>query len=156
MTDRDALLALLAPVLAEVRSLDLNDPNAATRLAARFPLDGAVLRPVQAMVRAGVAAGWLCDRENDSVKFSRVQKGAPGGWSVDAVHMQGPGAGHAHPAGEVDLCFAVSGAPRFDGHAPGWAVYPPGTWHVPTVAGGVMDILYFLPEGKITFGPRPA
>ena len=57
------------------------------------------------------------------------------------------------------LCFAlttVDGAPTFDGHPPGWTVYPPGSWHVPTVAGGVMDILYFLPGGAIRFEPQPA
>jgi hypothetical protein len=35
-------------------------------------------------------------------------------------------------------------------------VYPPKSWHVPTVEHGVMDILYFLPGGAITFEPKPA
>jgi hypothetical protein len=69
--------------------------------------------------------------------------------------MAKPGPGHTHPNGEIDLCFAVSGAPRFDGNAPGWTVYPPNSWHVPTVEGGVMDILYFLPGGAIRFEPKP-
>ncbi|HJL17019.1 MAG TPA: DUF4863 family protein, partial [Sandaracinaceae bacterium LLY-WYZ-13_1] len=75
--------------------------------------------------------------------------------SIDCVHMDRPGPGHTHPNGEIDLCFAVRGEPTFDGHPPGWTVYPPGSWHVPTVEGGVMDILYFLPGGAIRFEPNP-
>ena len=44
---------------------------------------------------------------------------------------------------------------EFDGHAEGWTVYPSGSWHVPSVAGGVMDILYFLPGGAIRFEADP-
>lgn len=153
---RDALLEALAPVLEAVRLLDLRADDAAERLEAALPSSGDVVRRVGALVREGVLQGWLCDRESAGVRFSRVQKGAPGGWSVDAVHMRGPGPGHVHPQGEVDLCFAVEGAPRFDGRAPGWTVYPPGSWHVPTVEGGAMDILYFLPGGEIRFGDKPA
>jgi hypothetical protein len=68
--------------------------------------------------------------------------------------MSGVGPGHTHGNGEIDLCLAVGGTPRFDGHGPGWVVYPPGSWHEPTVTGGAMDILYFLPGGAIQFGPR--
>ena len=68
--------------------------------------------------------------------------------------MDKPGPGHEHPAGEFDLCFAVDAGARFDDRPEGWTVYPPGSWHVPTVTGGRMDILYFLPGGKIRFGPR--
>ncbi|MCB9652306.1 MAG: DUF4863 family protein, partial [Deltaproteobacteria bacterium] len=117
--------------------------------------DGEVLTRVRALMRAGVEAGWLCDREAGGVRFSRVQKSVEGGLSIDAVHMSAPGPGHLHPNGEIDLCFAVSGAPTFDGRAPGWTVYGPGSWHVPTVAGGVMDILYFLPGGAMEFMAAP-
>ena len=40
---------------------------------------------------------------------------------------------------------------RFDGNAPGWVVYGRGSAHVPTVTGGEMLILYFLPGGAIEF-----
>lgn len=156
MATRDDLLTALAPLLDAIAPLDLTQPDLAQRsLTERFPVDGPELRAVGALVREGVQAGWLCDRENAGVRFSRVKKSSGAELSVDAVHMSGPGPGHVHPQGEVDLCFVVEGAPRFDGRAPGWTVYPPGSWHVPTVEGGVMDILYFLPGGAITFGPRP-
>jgi Domain of unknown function (DUF4863) len=69
--------------------------------------------------------------------------------------MQGAGAGHTHVNGEFDLCFAVSGGASFDGRPEGWVVYAPNTWHLPTVGGGAMDILYFLPGGGIRFGEQP-
>lgn len=157
MPTRDDLLAALAPLLAVVEGLDLKNAGDARRtLAERFPVDGDVVRGIGTIVREGVAAGWLCDKENAGVRFSRVKKSAGTDLSIDAVHMNAPGPGHVHPQGEVDLCFAVEGSPRFDGQPPGWTVYPPGSWHVPTVEGGVMDILYFLPGGAITFGPKPA
>jgi len=68
--------------------------------------------------------------------------------------MTEPGPGHAHPRGEVDLCMAIEGDPRFDGRKEGWTAYAPGSWHIPTVQGGRMAILYFLPGGEIRFGPR--
>ena len=157
MTDLSSLQAWLAPILRVIETLDLRDAAAArARLAADFPADGDVVQTLRAQFRAGRDAGWLCDREAGGVRFSRVQKATDEvPLSVDAVHMSGPGPGHTHPSGEVDLCLAVEGTPTFDGNPPGWTVYPPGSWHVPTVAEGSMDILYFLPGGAIAFGPRP-
>ena len=155
MSDKAALLAALAPILEAVRGIDSKDPAAALALARRFPLDGPELRRVRALVREGVEARWLCEREAGAVRYSRVLKSEGGGLSIDAVHMSTEGGAHTHPGGEIDLCFAVSGAPRFDGRPEGWTVYAPNTWHVPTVQGGAMDILYFLPGGAIAFGPKP-
>ena len=97
--------------------------------------------------------GWPFFEES----LSRVFKASEDthGLGVDAVHMSSPGPGHLHPSGEVDLCFALDGSPTFDGNPPGWTVYADGSWHVPTVTGGTMAILYFLPDGAIHFGPRP-
>lgn len=155
---REALLEALVPVCRFIAALDLSASDAAARLEASFPVQGEAMRGVRTLVRRGVEAGWLCDRENAGVRFSRLAKAgdATAGFSIDAVHMNGPGPGHVHPHGEVDLSFAVSGDATFDGRPPGWTVYPSASWHVPTVAGGVMDILYFLPGGAIAFGPKAA
>lgn len=155
---RETLIKALRPVFDAVAELDLHDPEAAAKLEARLPLDGEVVQGLRNLVREGVTAGWLCDREHEGVRFCRLTKANEGtrGFSVDVVHMKAPGPGHTHPNGEVDLCFGVEGEPTFDGRAPGWTVYPPGSWHVPSVNGGVMDILYLLPEGAIQFGPRPS
>ena len=69
--------------------------------------------------------------------------------SIDAVRLSGPGVWHRHTSGEVDLCFASGDEPRFDGQAEGWVVFSPGSDHVPTVEGGTMDILYFIPGGQL-------
>ncbi|MED5372978.1 MAG: DUF4863 family protein [Myxococcota bacterium] len=157
MAERDALIAALQPILATLSTLDPQDPQAAmATLNERHPI--ASLGELAAFVRLGVEEGWLCDREANGVKFSRVAKPADpmaAGMSIDAVHMCAAGPGHTHPKGEFDLCFAVSGDPRFDGKPPGWTVYPPGSWHEPTVSGGVMDILYFLPDGAMRFEAKP-
>ncbi len=156
---REGFLAALAPVLERVARLDLSDPVAArAHLAEAFPLQGSVLQDLRARVIAGVEEGWLCPYENGPVRYGRVAKAGRDhpDLGVDAVVMNTPGPGHIHPNGEVDLCFALQGSPAFDGNPPGWTVYAPETWHVPTVTGGTMAILYFLPGGAIAFGERPA
>jgi len=153
----ERLVASLQPLLSRLATVDVSQPAEATAtLNHEFPLGSEPLTALRKLVREGVDARWLCDRENAGVRYSRVLKAAPNvPLSVDAVHLSVAGAAHAHPAGEIDLCFAVSGDPRFDGHNEGWVVYRPNTWHVPTVQGGAMDILYFLPQGQMRFGDCP-
>ncbi|MFK7987240.1 MAG: DUF4863 family protein [Sandaracinaceae bacterium] len=156
MTESSAFDAALAPVLDVVRAIDPSSADARQRLDDALPLDSAPMQALRQALRDGVHAGTLASRENAGIRFGRVRKAADDvDLSVDCVHMDQPGPGHTHPNGEIDLCFAVSGTPTFDGHPPGWTVYPPGSWHVPTVADGVMDILYFLPGGAIRFEPKP-
>jgi hypothetical protein len=103
---------------------------------------------------AGVAEGWLCDREGGGVRYGRIFKPAPdlGGFSVDVVDMKDiAGPHHAHPTGEIDLIMPIDEGARFDGRAAGWLVYPPGSAHPPTVTGGRALVLYLLPEGRIDF-----
>jgi hypothetical protein len=158
MGNLPSFLEALQPLLQKIGTLQTADPQGAeAALNAAFPLSGAPMQALRAQVRQGVEEKWLCDRENAGVRYSRVLKApAPDALSIDAVHMQGTGVGHTHVNGEFDLCFAVSGVPKFDGRLEGWVVYAPNTWHVPTVEGGVMDILYFLPGGGIRFGEQPA
>ena len=154
---KEALLEALAPVIAAVKGCDLHNV-VATRatLNAVLPVGGPAWQQLQALFVEGRTAGWLCDREANGVRFSRVKKALDADdVSIDAVHMNGPGPGHTHGNGEVDLCFVVDGDPRFDGQPAGIVVYAPGSWHVPTVTGGTMDILYLLPGGAIAFGPKP-
>lgn len=153
----ELFLDRLSPVLAFARTLDVKDPAAAkAALDEAFPMDGDTMLELRALVRRGVEERWLAEREAGGVRFSRPRKAQDASdVSVDVVHMDRPGPGHTHPNGEIDLCFAVSGEPRFDGAPEGWMVYPPASWHVPTVEGGVMDIVYFLPAGAIRFEAKP-
>ncbi len=149
---RERFEAALAPVLEVVARIDPDAAGARDALGRELPLDGPVLTELRRLLRAGIEARWLAERENDGVRWSRVRK-APDerSLSIDCVHMQSDGPSHTHPRGEIDLCFAVSGDPRFDGNPEGWTVYPSESWHVPSVRGGSMDILYFLPGGAIRF-----
>jgi hypothetical protein len=152
MTPLEALEAALAPVLEIVRRTDPARADAADELARTLPIDGEPLARLRLALRAAVEAGAVANREAGGVRFSRLRKAASADeLSVDVVHMRSPGPAHTHPNGEIDLCFAVSDEPRFDGRPEGWTVYPPGSWHVPTVEGGAMDIVYFLPGGAIRF-----
>ncbi len=153
MADHSELLETLAPVLERLAGVDPAAPGAAGALNAALPLGGEVLAPVEAALRRGLAEGWLTPRGGPGLRFGRVAKPGPAsrGFSIDAVHMSGPGPEHTHPEGEINLCIATGGAPRFDGQPPGWVVLPPGSRHVPTVSGGELLILYFLPGGAIDF-----
>lgn len=151
---REELVALARPVLERLRTLDADRPDEASKALAAF--DASALF---AGLRAAHAEGWLTPRENAGLRFGRLAKASPEtlGFSIDVVDMVGPAADpHTHPRGEFSLCLPLEGEPRFDGRAPGPVVYPPGSRHVPTVAGGRMLIVYFLPGGEITFEARPA
>ncbi len=144
----------LQPLLAFAATLDLSDPAAArAALEAEFPFDGPFAQAISAAMREAVAAGAICDHGAPPLQYSRLFPESEDSlqFSADAVLMSVPGPLHAHPEGEIDLCFAVDGDPRFDGNPPGWTVYPPGSEHVPTVSGGTMLILYLLPDGAIRF-----
>ena len=158
MATKERFEELLQPILQVLAGLDPAEPGTAATLNERFPLDGPAMQELAEAFQSGVDDGWLCHRQGGpGVTYSRVRKATSDSEiSIDAVRMDRPGPGHTHPNGEFDLCFAVSGAPTFDGHPAGWTVYAPGTWHVPSVADGTMNILYFLPAGAIQFGPRPS
>lgn len=147
----------LAPIVDFLDGLDPASADAAEVLNKEFPIAGDAMTSLARLVAKGVTDKSLCDREGGpGVTYSRVGKAiGKSEFTIDAVRMDRPGPGHSHPSGEFDVCFVAEGEPLFDGQAPGWTVYGPGTWHVPTVSGGTMNILYFLPGGAIQFGPKP-
>ena len=113
-------------------------------------------RSLAASCRAGVAEGWLCNREGGGIRYGRIFKPAPdlNGFSVDVVDMQDiAGPHHSHPNGEIDLIMPIDGDARFDGRPAGWLVCPPGSAHRPTVSAGRALVLYLLPNGEIRFTP---
>ena len=152
---KELLEKALGPVFAAIANAEPNDgPKLAERLNRDLPIGSAVAMAVRAAAQAGVAEGWLCDRENAGVKFSRPFKPSPAtsGYSVDAVVMDRvAGPKHTHTNGEINLCFTQDGDAKFCGHAEGWVVFPRGSTHVPVVTDGRMLILYFLPGGAIEF-----
>jgi hypothetical protein len=148
------VLETFRPLLDAARDVDMSDPAAAEAdLTARFDPAGDDARVVKdALVRL-YEAGEIANRGELPVRWGRAAKAgaATHGFSIDVVVMNGAGPRHRHPQGEIDYCIALDGAPTFDGRGPGWVVLPADSTHVPTVAGGTMLIVYFLPEGSIEF-----
>lgn len=139
----------IAPLVQALRDVSLEDPAAAReQLDRMLPISGDAVRAVRVAAEEGVRDGWLVPKEIGGMRFGRVAKDLDG-FSVDVVVSSSAGPRHRHPNGEIDLLFSLDGEPRFDGHEPGWAVYEPGSEHVPGVEGGTMLIVYFLPDGAI-------
>ena len=123
-------------------------------LNAEVGADSATYLRLKQGCEAGVAGGWLCDREGGGIRYGRIFKPAPDlhGFSVDVVDMENiAGPHHVHPDGEIDLIMPIDGDARFDGRAAGWLVCPPGSAHRPTVTQGRALVLYLLPQGRIEF-----
>ena len=145
----ESFVRQITPLAERLAGLSLDDPESLqTWLREDLPLDEPMITAIRAAAEKGAEEGWLLTRQNGPLRYGRVAKDLCG-FSVDAVWMDGPGPRHRHPNGEIDLCFAIDGDPRFDGNEPGWTVYGKGSAHVPTVSGGTMLILYFLPGGAI-------
>ncbi len=145
--NREALIAELAPVVEALRGASPDE-------RARAALAGLDLSALISALKLAHSEGWLTPKEAGGVRFGRLCRPSPetAGLSVDVVDMAGPASGpHTHVSGEYDLCIVLEGRPRFDGHEPGWVVYPAGSRHIPTVVGGRMLIAYFVPDGAIRF-----
>jgi len=157
MTTLEQVADALGPMTRRVAELDLSDPDVARQLEAAFPHVG--LTELRALlVRANEEGVLTPKRAAPTLTFGRIARPseATANLSIDAVDIQGVGAEHTHPRGEVSLCFALEGSPRFDGHPEGWVVLPPGSHHAPTVRDGRMLIVYFLPDGAVVWGPATA
>ena len=114
----------------------------------------ATYRQLKASCEAGVAEGWLANREGGGIKYGRVFKPTDDlqGFSVDVVDMKDvAGPHHTHPNGEIDLIMPIDSDAQFDGRPAGWCVYPAGSAHRPTVSQGRALVLYLLPQGAIEF-----
>jgi Domain of unknown function (DUF4863) len=116
--------------------------------------NSATYQNLKAACVAGVADGWLCNREGGGIKYGRIFKPADDlhCFSVDVVDMTNiAGPHHTHPNGEIDLIMPIEGDACFDGQPAGWMVCPPGSAHSPTVTQGRALVLYLLPQGSIEF-----
>lgn len=123
-------------------------------LNAEHGAGSASYQALKSACEAGVAAGWLANREGGGIRYGRIFKPADDlhGFSVDVVDMQDiAGPHHVHPTGEIDLIMPIDAEARFDGRPAGWLVCPPGSAHPPTVTGGRALVLYLLPQGRIEF-----
>ena len=154
---QEELLRALRALISALDALDPAAPEDATlHLEQARPFDGEEVERILALCKQGMSEGWLLPHAaGPSVRFGRLEKDM-GGYAVDAVLMaSGQGRGHTHTRGEINMCFPLEGAPLFDGHAPGWVVFAPGSHHIPTVTGGTMLFLYFTPGGDVVWDAPP-
>jgi len=96
---------LIAQVTAQLAGRPLNADLAAW-LNVTYPADSQTFRDLADACRAGVAEGWLCNREGGGIRYGRIFKALPDthGFSVDVVDMKDiAGPHHVHPHGEIDL-----------------------------------------------------
>jgi len=151
--ERTELESCLRALLPAVDAVDPATPDeAAAQLNQLLPFDGDDVTRILALCRSGLDAGWLVPHAaGPHVRYGRFQKDMEG-YAIDAVVMaNAKGRGHTHTRGEINMCFPLEGQPRFDGLAPGWVVFAPGSHHVPTVTGGTMLFLYFTPGGAVVW-----
>ena len=153
MTDKpskEQFVEMLRPLAETLKSLNVDAADAAAQAEKLVAFGGQAIAGIRTAAIASIDSDWLMPKEAGGVRFGRVAKELCG-FSVDCVLMNGPGPRHRHPNGEIDLCFATDGESHFDRHPEGWVVYGKGSVHIPTVSGGQMLILYFLPDGAIEF-----
>ncbi len=146
---KEQLLALTEQLAGQTLDAGLQ-----TWLNTAYGPTSAGYRALRAACLAGVAEGWLCEREGGGLRSGRIFKPAPDlqGFSVDVVDMSNiAGPHHSHPLGEIDLIMPIDDSARFDDHSAGWLVCPPGSAHHPTVTQGRALVLYLLPQGRIDF-----
>ena len=138
-------------MLERLSQLDMSHPATEAILNQEFSDRSSRMQSVVSLAKQGIEEGWLCDRENNGARFSRIAKpdDETCRFSIDAVLMSGAGAPHTHTNGEVSICIPMQGEPKFDDFENTWAHYPPGSSHTPTVVGGTMLFIYFLPEGAV-------
>lgn len=148
---KEQFTQLLEPLAKALQAVQVDAADAAAQAERAAAFASASVTAVRDAAIASIGSEWLLPKSAAGIRFGRVAKDLHG-FSVDAVLMDVPGPRHRHPNGEIDLCFVTKGEPKFDGHAAGWVVYGKGSVHVPTVRGGEMLILYFLPGGAIEFG----
>lgn len=152
----DEFKTLMLPVAAAIAGRPV-DRTLEASLEAGFPAAGEAVAAIEAACHQAITAGWMCAQGGAGRRFGRVVTPAPETFDlsvdvVDLTDIKGPL--HRHPDGEICLVMPVDAPARFDGKGRGWCVYPPGSAHRPTVAGGRALVLYLLPGGRIDFIPE--
>jgi hypothetical protein len=153
MTTAAEFQSQLAGLTAQIAGRELNGDLDAW-LNQTHGQGSATYKNLKAACEAGVAEGWLANRESGGIKYGRIFKPSDEfkGFSVDVVDMKDvAGPHHTHPNGEIDLIMPIDGDAQFDGRVAGWCVYPAGSAHRPTVSQGRALVLYLLPQGAIEF-----
>jgi hypothetical protein len=83
---------------------------------------------LKASCEAGVAEGWLCNREGGGIRYGRIFKpgrGPAGLLGRRGGHADIAGPHHVHPNGEIDLIMPLDGEASSTAAPPaGWSAHP--------------------------------
>jgi 2-hydroxylaminobenzoate mutase len=113
------------------------------------------------LLRHGIEEGWACYSEitGPDYRRGRIAEASAGtqGFTVEGGKLRNVlGNYHCHPRGEINMIGPVDPTGQFCGHGAGWKVFPPDSRHYPTVTGGTVTMLFFLPGGEIEYMDPPA
>lgn len=112
------------------------------------------------LLRIGIQEGWACYREITGPDYRRGRisevSDRTHGYTVESGMLRDVlGNYHTHPRGEINMIGPVDKTGKFCGSGAGWRVFPPGSSHYPTVTGGTVTLLFFLPGGEIEYKEPP-
>jgi 2-hydroxylaminobenzoate mutase len=114
------------------------------------------------LLHEGIDEGWACYSEitGPDYRRGRIAEASPQtrGFTIESGRLRNVlGNYHRHPRGEINMIGPVDATGQFCGHGAGWKVFPPDSRHFPTVTGGTVTMLFFLPGGEIEYtDPPPA
>ena len=155
-----ALLQAVQELLAFVGDQPLG-PSLEQRLNEHYGPQTARYATLLTMLRHGIDEGWACSSEITGPDYMRGRiaeaSSATQGFTVESGRLRNVlGNYHCHPRGEINMIGPVDATGQFCGHGAGWKVFPPDSRHYPTVTGGTVTMLFFLPGGEIEYMDPPA
>lgn len=112
------------------------------------------------LLRTGIQEGWACYREITGPDYRRGRiaeaSARTHGFTVESGMLRNVlGNYHRHPRGEINMIGPVDKTGKFCGSGAGWRVFSPDSSHYPTVTGGTVTLLFFLPGGEIEYKEPP-
>jgi 2-hydroxylaminobenzoate mutase len=112
------------------------------------------------LLRTGIREGWACYSEITGPDYRRGRiaeaSSQTHGFTVESGMLRDVlGNYHRHPRGEINMIGPVDPTGKFCGSGAGWRVFPPDSSHYPTVTGGTVTLLFFLPGGEIEYKKPP-
>jgi hypothetical protein len=131
-----------------------------TQLNDRYGASTERFNTLLTLLRAGIDEGWACYAEIDGPDYRRGRiaqaSDATHGFTVESGKLRNvKGNFHRHPRGEINMIAPVDPTGQFCGTGAGWRVFEPDSSHYPTVTGGTVTFLFFLPGGSIEYKAGP-
>ncbi|NWA45683.1 DUF4863 family protein [Pseudomonas gingeri] len=153
------MMAAVASVLSFLKDKPL-DEQLEIELNQRFGATSEVYSELLRLLRVGIEEGWACYAEIDGPDYRRGQLAKStenaNGYSVETGMLKNVlGNYHLHPQGEINMIGPEDDGATFCGNGAGWKVFAPGSQHFPTVKGGKVTMLFFLPGGEIEYMDPP-